>query len=94
MLESLINEYGGLLFPLLVLIVIIVSLIRNIRKRNARQPTASTLGLLGKILGALVFRDLPRNIVGEPPTGRFQKPDFSYDEGEEETVADGRNQKK
>lgn len=94
MLESLINEYGGLLFPLLVLIVIIVSLIRNIRKRNAHQPTASTLGLLGKILGALVFRDLPRNIVGEPPTGRFQKPDFSYDEGEEETVADGRNQKK
>lgn len=63
-------------------------------KRKSQQPSANTLGLLGKVLGALVFRGLPRNIVGDPPTGHFQKPDFSYDEGEEETAADGEHQEK
>lgn len=88
MLEFLINDGGGLLIPALVLIVCIVSIIRKIKKRKPHQPAPDNIGLLGKIMGALVFRDLPRSIVGDSPTGHFQKPDFSYDDCEEEVSND------
>lgn len=84
MLEFLINNWGGLLIPTLAFIAFIVSMIRKIKKRKSPQPSPTAIGLLGKILGALVFRGLPHDIIGDSPTGHFQKPDFSYDDREQE----------
>lgn len=89
MLEFLVDiwgDWGGLLIPTIVLIVFIIALIARVKKYKSTQESLNITGLIGKILGALVFRDLPRSITGDPPTGHTQKPDFSYDSSEENTI--------
>lgn len=88
MLEFLSDNWGGLLIPVFVLIVFLLCLVRRIKRYKSDQTPLNLAGLIGKILGALVFRDLPRAITGSPPTGKFQKPDFSYDDCENDTKSD------
>lgn len=88
MLEFLIDNWGGLLIPTLALMIFIISIIKRIKEKKEQQSFPNIIGLLGKILGALVFRDLPHTIVGNPPTGHFQKPDFSYDDCEKTIIDD------
>lgn len=80
------SDWGGLLIPAITLIVFIIALIARIKKHKSTREPLNITGLIGKLLGALVFRGLPRSITGDPSTGHVQKPDFSYDDSEEDVI--------
>lgn len=86
MLEFLMDNWGALLIPGVVVIVMVISIIRIIINSKSNKMAPDLFGLLGKIFGASVFRGLPNSITGAPPTGHYQKPNFSYDEEKEKDL--------
>ena len=87
MKEFLLDNWGALIIPLIIIVAFVVGGIQRYRERKLygiKPKESDPLGTVGKAMGAYVFRGLPTDITGMPPSGHFQKLDFSYDEEEEE----------
>lgn len=69
-----------------IIIVVIIGCVQRAKERKytGKKNDVDMLGTVGKVIGNSVFRGLPTDITGMPPSGHFQKPDFSYDEKEEQ----------
>lgn len=87
MKELLIDNLDIIIILLFIITVLIVGGIQRRRENKLlgkQNKNEDVLGTLGKAMGASVFRGFPTDITGMPPSGHFQKPDFSFDEEAEE----------
>ena len=98
MTSWLADNYAYLLFGIGALVVIIVAVTQRLRDRKLygqKSPEETdVLGKAGQVMGSSVFRGMPSDISGMPPSGHFQKPDFSVDPEEEDTIARYEDQEK
>ena len=71
-------------------IALLVGVVQRCRERKhfGRKEEKDSLGTVGKVMGNAVFRELPTDITGMPPSGHFQKPDFSCDEEAEKAYSE------
>ena len=70
------------------MIVIIVVIFQRIRDRKLygkeEAENIDVLGKAGQVMGNSVYRGMPTDISGMPPSDHFHEPDFSVDMEEEE----------
>lgn len=87
----IIDHLGVLVIGGIIGIGLLIGMVQRLRERKyCGKDAAETdvLGTAGKVMGNAVYRGMPTDITGMPPSGRFQKPDFSCDEETERTYTD------
>lgn len=85
-MQVIIDYWGLIIIDVGIAIAVIVGAVQRAKERKyfgVKKPDEDVLGTVGKVMGNAVFRGMPTDITGMPPSGHFQKPDFSYDEEEE-----------
>lgn len=80
------DNWCELLLPALMFVTAVISVVRLVIRKRSGSKDADVAGLIGRLAGGMFFRGLPFDVTGAPPSGHFQKPDFSYDEEEETRI--------
>jgi len=83
MWEFIIDHLGVLAIGGIIGIGLLIGTVQRLRERKYRGKDAAeedVLGTAGKVMGNTIYRGMPTDITGMPPSGHFQKPDFSCDE--------------
>ena len=70
---------------------LLIGMVQRLRERKYRGKNVTetdVIGSAGKIMGNTIYRGMPTDITGMPPSGHFQKPDFSCDEEAERAYSE------
>lgn len=80
------DNWFALMISALMMVAVIISFVRLASRKRSDSEDGDVIGLIGRLAGGTFFHELPFDVTGAPPSGHFQKPDFSYDEEEERRI--------
>lgn len=80
------DNWFSLLICALMMVAVVTSFARLALRKRSGSEDEDVVGLIGRLTGSMFYRGLPFDVTGAPPSGHFQKPDFSYDEEEEKRI--------